>query len=285
MQSRTPESGRKCPYGISRCGSSSVSSTSPSATSSRKRSPPRETSVASVAGPGAYWKRNVGGSPRPPMPSGRLISRTGRSGAREAPVALAHVAHQDRVRGEVHRVHLGELRLAEQRAGGRHQRGRERVALGPVAVALGHQAGGGGQRQAPEAPVLGDRAEVRRVRAVAAVAQHPLGAELHPRVLDALLAPTAAGRSRTARPRPRSARRPRPRARPSRRGAAPPGRARRPAVRAPAAARARRRGCPPWRSSRSRTPPRAARASASPPRPPAPTRPRRPGTTDRASRR
>jgi hypothetical protein len=56
-----------------------VSTTSPSETSSRKRSPPSEISVASVAGPVLYWKRNVGGSSRPPMPSGRLISRTGRS--------------------------------------------------------------------------------------------------------------------------------------------------------------------------------------------------------------
>ena len=37
------------------------------------------TSVASVAGPGWYWNRNVGGSASRPMPSGRLISRTGRS--------------------------------------------------------------------------------------------------------------------------------------------------------------------------------------------------------------
>ena len=35
--------------------------------------------MASVAGPGWYWNRNVGGSASRPMPSGRLISRTGRS--------------------------------------------------------------------------------------------------------------------------------------------------------------------------------------------------------------
>ena len=32
-----------------------------------------------MAGPGRYWNRNVGGSSSPPIPSGRLISRTGRS--------------------------------------------------------------------------------------------------------------------------------------------------------------------------------------------------------------
>src|SRR5579872_3011691 len=41
--------------------------------------PSSDTSVASVAGPGWYWNRNVGGSSSRPMPSGRLISRTGRS--------------------------------------------------------------------------------------------------------------------------------------------------------------------------------------------------------------
>ena len=32
-----------------------------------------------MTGPVAYWNRNVGGSSSPPIPSGRLISRTGRS--------------------------------------------------------------------------------------------------------------------------------------------------------------------------------------------------------------
>ena len=63
-------------------------------------------------------------------------------------------------RGEVHRVHLGELRLAEQVARGAHQRAGQRVALGAEAVALGHQGRGGRERQAREAAVLGDRAEV-----------------------------------------------------------------------------------------------------------------------------
>ena len=70
MQRRTPVSGRKKPYGISSAGSSSVSRISPSATTRRKRAPPSDTSVASVAGPVAYWNRNVGGSSSPPIPSG-----------------------------------------------------------------------------------------------------------------------------------------------------------------------------------------------------------------------
>src|SRR5262249_10823083 len=46
----------------------------------RRNGPPsRLTGVAIVAGPGWYWNRNVGGSASRPMPSGRLISRTGRS--------------------------------------------------------------------------------------------------------------------------------------------------------------------------------------------------------------
>ena len=56
-----------------------MSSTSPSLTTRRKRPPPSAASVASVAGPVRYWNRNVGGSSSPPIPSGRLMSRTGRS--------------------------------------------------------------------------------------------------------------------------------------------------------------------------------------------------------------
>ena len=59
-----------------------------------------------------------------PLDQARLAVR-----ARDAPVALAHVAHEDRVAGEVHRVHLGEVRVAEQLVPGRDQRRGERVAL------------------------------------------------------------------------------------------------------------------------------------------------------------
>ena len=108
--------------------------------------------------------------------------------AGERPVALAHVAHQERVAREVHRVHLGELRRPEQRLRRRHQRGGHRVALGRVGESLRHQARGGREREALEAPVLGDRAEVRRVRAVPALAQDPLEPDLHARVILALAA-------------------------------------------------------------------------------------------------
>src|SRR3954447_86313 len=93
--------------------------------------------------------------------------------AGQGPVALAHVAHEDRVPREVHGVHLGELGLAEQVLRGGHERRRDGVALGGERVAAGHQARGGRQRQAREAAVLGDGAEVRRVGAGAARGEGP----------------------------------------------------------------------------------------------------------------
>ena len=121
------------------------------------------------------------------MPERALDEPDGAIVARQRPVALAHVAHQDRVAREVHRVHLGELRVAQQLAPGHHQRRGQRVALGAVAVALGHEARRGGERQAREAAVLGDGVEVGRVGAVAALAQQRLQAELHARVVLALV--------------------------------------------------------------------------------------------------
>src|SRR5215208_4127241 len=49
-----------------------------------------------------------------PSDSERALDQAHRPvSASQAPVALSHVAHQDRVGGEVHGVHLGELRVAE----------------------------------------------------------------------------------------------------------------------------------------------------------------------------
>ncbi len=105
----------------------------------------------------------------------------------EVPVALARVAHQDGVAGKVHRVHLGELRRAEQRLRGGHQRCRQRVALGGVGIAGRHQARRRPEREPSETGILGDRPEARRVGGVAAVAQKRLEAELHAGVILTLL--------------------------------------------------------------------------------------------------
>ena len=115
------------------------------------------------------------------MPSSRSTSRTGPVAARDLPVALAHVADQDRVELVVHRVHLAEVGVADQRLRGAHQRRRDRVALGGVAVAVGHQVGGGEQRQLLEAAVAADRLEVRRERPVAPLVEQSPDRELHPR--------------------------------------------------------------------------------------------------------
>ena len=54
--------------------------------------------------------------------------------ARDLPVALPHVADQHRVELPVHRVHLAEVSISDQRLRGTHQRRRVRVALGGIPV-------------------------------------------------------------------------------------------------------------------------------------------------------
>ena len=82
----------------------------------RKRSPPSDDERRQRAGPGRVLeeeRRRVARAP--PMPERALDQPDRAVVARQRPVALAHVAHQDRVAREVHRVHLGELR--RRRAG------------------------------------------------------------------------------------------------------------------------------------------------------------------------
>ena len=79
------------------------------------------------------------------------------------------------------------MRVADQRVARRDQAGGQHVALGGVAVALGHQAGGGGQRQPAEPAVVADRVEMRRVGAEPVVSQDALDRDLHARVVLALL--------------------------------------------------------------------------------------------------
>ena len=108
-------------------------------------------------------------------------------GPGDLPVALAHVALQDRVRGEVHRVHLGEVRVADQHVPGGDQAGGEHVAFGRVPVALGHQRRRRGQRQPGEPAVFADRVEVRGVGAEPPFVQDLLDRHLHPGVVRPLL--------------------------------------------------------------------------------------------------
>src|SRR5918992_751338 len=107
--------------------------------------------------------------------------------ASHLPVPFPHVAHEDGVGREVHGVHLGEVRVADEDVPGVDHRRGAHVAFGGVAVSLGHEAGGGGQRQPGEPPVLADRVEMGGVRAVPARSQDLLDAHLHPHVVHALL--------------------------------------------------------------------------------------------------
>ena len=184
--------------------------------------------------------------------------------ARDPPVALAHVAHQHRVRREVHRVHLGEVRVADQHVAGADERGGQHVALAGEAVPLRHQARGGGEREAREAPVLADRVEVGRERLAPALLQQPLDRHLHAHVVLALgvreprvdLEPLVLerdhlgdlGRAHRDRRAIQLARRDHADVRAERAQPAPP----------------RRRGCRPCRSSRSRTGRPSAAATPSP---------------------
>ena len=62
---------------------------------------------------------------------------------RHGPVALARVAQQDGLPRKIHHIHLAETGLPAQAQHSRHEHGGSGVALGCIAVAVGHQAGGG----------------------------------------------------------------------------------------------------------------------------------------------
>ncbi len=175
-----PARGRRWKWCISTLGSSGVSRISPPAAISLNCPPVSGTSAAVVAGPGRAEKTGVGGLSRPPMPSSRSIRLIGPVRAGDPPVALPHVAYQDRVPLPVHRIHLGEVGLADHGLSRAHQRSGIGVALGGVAVALRHQVGGREQRQLLEAPVPAEGLEVEGEAPVTALGEQRQKRELEP---------------------------------------------------------------------------------------------------------
>src|SRR5207244_8562198 len=64
---------------------------------------------------------------------------------------------------------------------------RERLALRPIAVALRHERGRGGQRKPGETAVLADRVEMGGVGTVSAFCEDPLDRDLHAGVILTLV--------------------------------------------------------------------------------------------------
>jgi len=97
------------------------------------------------------------------------------------------MAQQGCVAIEVHRVHLGEMRIPDQHVPGSDQHGAAWIAFRPEPVALCHQRRGRRQRQELEPAVLANRAEVGRIGRIAALVQDLLERDLVARRLLALL--------------------------------------------------------------------------------------------------
>jgi hypothetical protein len=98
----------------------------------------------------------------------------------DPPVPFAHVADEDRVELEVHRVHLAEVSVADQCVARADERRRVGVALRTVTVSLGHQVGRGEERQLLEAAVASDGLEMHRETVVAALREDFPQGELEP---------------------------------------------------------------------------------------------------------
>ena len=108
----------------------------------------------------------------------RLSVRAG-----HGPVALARMAHQDGLARQVHHVHLAEVGAAAQADHRGHEHGAGGVALGGVAVALGHEVGRGQEGQVDEAPVRAQLVKVKGVARIAAGLQPGADAQVHARRL------------------------------------------------------------------------------------------------------
>ena len=130
--SSTPVAGRKKPYGISSPGSSSLSRISPSDTTSRKRSSGSASQRGERARPDLVLEEERRRILEPADPEASLDQAYRLVPARERPVSLSHVAHQERVAREVHRVHLGEL--GRRRTSSAPQHIREAVIESPSAA-------------------------------------------------------------------------------------------------------------------------------------------------------
>ena len=104
-------------------------------------------------------------------------------------------------RGEVHRVHLGEVRVADQVVPGADERGGQRVALGrrsrsPSPSGSRRRRTGAARSARPRR----SRRSASSRRRSRARSRSRSSADLHARVVLALRRPRAAGRSRSARP-------------------------------------------------------------------------------------